>query len=112
MLKILKNWFYKDSHLVIRPGAHDEQSYDVAMLTVEPVKSYKFKIIKFSSPAEATGTYGAIKPWSIESPFSTAVQLLFEQQFNYKDVTATIEASNYPTILIFANNPTIGKPYI
>jgi len=111
-LKIVTGWFLKDSRLVIRPGIHCEQRYDVAMLTVEPAGAYHYQIQKFTGYAAATGTYGAFKPWSIATPFSTAIMLVLEQQLGIKDVTATVEAIGYHSIIILANNPTIGKPYI
>jgi hypothetical protein len=113
--KQLTGWFLKDSRLVIKPGSHDAAVYDVPMLTVVPMETYRFRMHKDTPEnqwPQAIGTYGAVWPGSVFEPFNTVVWLLIEQQFGLKDVMAQVSAPGFNDILIMANNPTVGYPYI
>lgn len=115
----LKNWFYKDSHLVIRktgdnlPDGGLTTSVQVNMLTFSPYATVETKLSHASDSAELTGTYG-LNPWDIFNPFkenTNLVWIMMYQQGLIKDVTAELIHPRHGSILVTVNNPQVGQPY-
>lgn len=114
MLKIIRNLFYKDTHVVVRAGPHMEAQHDVTMSTVISGNELdKWTITKNTQHwPEKTGTYSAIDIDSLFDPEAIAFWLVFNQEMGSVDVAGTIECNNVKPLVYFGvNNPMIGTPY-
>jgi hypothetical protein len=121
LLKKVANWFYKDSHLVIKQNHHDlpdgglhKYNATINMLTIQPYSEQSVILRKDSDVAEATGTYG-LSPFDIFNPFKTnsnLAWLMMYQQGLLKDVSAEIDMPSCDPVLVTVNNPQVGCPYV
>lgn len=114
---MLKNWFYKDSHVVVQAGPHMEAQHRVTMSTVitgnELDEHYLDK--SRNTHCEKIGTYSAISLKNITNPASVVFWLVFNQQMGSVDVASMIECvvkGVKPGIYFGVNNPMVGCPYI
>lgn len=119
MKKNLKNWFYKDSRLVIvktgdrLPDGGINPTVKVNMLTFSPSATVEKEFHNKGDNAELTGTYG-LNPWDIFNPFKenqNLVWLLMYNQGLIKDVTAELIHPHFGSFAVTVNNPQVGKPY-
>jgi hypothetical protein len=111
---MLKNWFYKDTHVVVRAGAHMEAEHVVKMSTVITGNEIDtWNITKQTSKwPEKTGTYSAIDLDDILDPEAVVFWLVFNQQMGSVDVAGTIECDGVKPLVYFGvNNPMVGQPY-
>lgn len=119
MKKIIKNWFYKDSHLTVRrkkstmPDGGFVKDVTVNMLTFSPSQTKTSILNSDKDSVDLIGTYG-LNPLDIFNPFkesSNIVWMLMYNQGLIKDVTAEIIHPVSGTFLITVNNPQVGQPY-
>jgi hypothetical protein len=119
MKRIFKNWFYKDSHLVIKKKANSmpdggaARPIVVKMLTFSPYQTKEVTLNTTKDSVDLTGTYG-LNPLDIFNPFKTntnIVWLMMYQQGLIKDVTAELIHKDYGSVVVTVNNPQVGKPY-
>lgn len=119
MKKKLRNWFYKDSQLVIKkkvnpmPDGGVARPIAVNMLTFSPYQTREVTLATDKDSVGLTGTYG-LNPLDIFNPFKTntnIVWLMMYQQGLIKDVTAELIHKDYGSIAVTVNNPQVGKPY-
>lgn len=119
MKKILKNWFYKDSRLVVKktgdklPDGGLNPHVKVNMLTFSPAGTLERDLINKGDYAELTGSYG-LNPWDIFNPFKenqNIAWIMMYQQGLIKDVTAELIHPQFGSFLVTVNNPQVGKPY-
>ena len=117
--RIIKNFFYKDSHLTVKrkkstlPDGGLVKSVTVNMLTFSPAQTKTAVLRNDKDSVDMIGTYG-LNPWDIFNPFkenSNIAWLLMYNQGLIKDVTAEIIHPVNGTFLITVNNPQVGQPY-
>ena len=115
----LKNWFYKDSRLVITklgdvmPDGGHSAKVEVNMLTFNPYKTLEQTLTHKGDSAELTGSYG-LNPWDIFNPFKERTNLAWLLMYNQglmKDVTAELIHPYYGSVMVTVNNPQVGQPY-
>lgn len=114
MLKKLQNWFYKDTHVVVKAGPHMEAKHDVTMSTVMTGNNLEKWTISKSTKnwPEKIGTYSAISMKNFYNPESIAYWLAFNESIGSVDVTGMIECKDVKPLVYFAcNNPMIGQPH-
>lgn len=120
LLKKVTNWFYKDSHMVVKQNHHDlpdggiHTYATINMLTIQPYSEQSVILRKDSDIAQATGTYG-LSPFDIFNPFKTnsnLAWLMMYQQGLLKDVSAEIDMPGCDPVLVTVNNPQVGCPYV
>ncbi len=118
-MKMLKNWFYKDSRLVVTkssgslPDGGKLNPVQVNMLTFSPYTTLEKSLVHNGDSAELTGTYG-LNPWDIFNPFkqnTNFVWIMMYQQGLIKDVTAELIHSAFGSVMVTVNNPQVGQPY-
>jgi hypothetical protein len=114
MLKKLRNWFYKDTRVIVRAGPHMEVQHDITLSTVITGNSLDtYTINKQSNPWPVKiGTYSAVSFSNITNPASVVFWLVFNQQMGSVDVAGQIECKTVkPSIYFGCNNPAVLKPY-
>lgn len=112
LISKFRGLFLKSTRLVISPGPHALANYKISSLTVDPFETKSGYITKGSNPYEAIGTYGAFSPGSIINPMYFAIWSLIEKQFGVSDVQLLIEGPGLNSVVVLANNPTVGLPYV
>lgn len=120
MKKPFRNFFYKDSRLVIKcptashlPDGRLVRPVEVNMLTFSPYQTTEVKLKTIRDSVSLTGTYG-LNPWDIFNPFKRNMNLVWVmmyQQGLIKDVTAELIHPDYGSVMVTVNNPQIGTPY-
>jgi hypothetical protein len=114
MLKILRNLFYKDTHVVVKAGGHMEAEHVVKMSTVitgNEIDTWNITRDTQHWP-EKIGTYSAIDIDDLFDPEAVVFWLVFNQEMGSVDVAGTIECDGVKPLVYFGvNNPMIGTPY-
>jgi hypothetical protein len=112
--QIIRNWFYKDTHVVVKAGPHMEAGHVVKMSTVITGNELDVWNItkKTRNWPEKIGTYSAIDLDSIIDPEAVIFWLVFNQQMGSVDVAGMIECDGVKPLIYFGvNNPMVGMPY-
>ena len=113
MLTTLRNWFYKDTRVVVQAGPHMMAGHDVTMSTVATGHELeKWHITRNTSPWPVKiGTYAVIDITNFWDPLDIAYWATFHSVMGSVDVTGQIECSGVKPMIYFgADNPMIGQP--
>jgi len=116
MFEILRNLFYKDTHVIVKAGSYMAVPHKISLSAVITGNELDTAIItqQTSHWPEKTGTYGIIDLDSIVDPEAMIFWGAFEQSVGTVDVAGLIhcELPNIRGDVYFAvNNPMIGKPW-
>lgn len=115
MLKKIRNFFYKDTRVVVKPGPHMEATHEVSMANPQDYHMQFWRIKKTYSEQEwpvKIGTYSIISVDNIVDPieagFWSIVKLIAGPSV---DVSGQIVCDGVkPKVTFAADNPMIGKP--